>query len=390
MSFRQIIPLFLLVLLVASTSAAVAPPGLSVPPETDIDRLMESAISGGLIAGGVVLVGDSNHDLFFKSYGKTSPDPAALPLSRDSLFDIASLTKVVATAPSVMKLTEEGKISLVEPAKNRLPELGAADKKDLLILNLLTHTSGLDDPGWSSTTTISSLLQAAASRRTAGEIGSRFHYADINFILLGEMVRRVTGEGLDRFATENIFLPLGMHDTLFNPSPELARRCATTIADNGPVTGVVQDGLSRQLGGVAGHAGLFSTAHDLGTFCRMMLGEGTYDGVQVLSERTVDWMTAPYFSRGGSVVRGLGWDISSPYSAPRGSGFSGTSFGHTGYSGTSLWIDPEQDLFVVFLTVRLEYHKVHDFNRLRSDLSSIASRFLPLRQLELATSSDRP
>jgi CubicO group peptidase (beta-lactamase class C family) len=154
--------------------------------------------------------------------------------------------------------------------------------------------------------------------------------------------------------------------------------------------GEVQDPLCRQLGGVAGHAGLFSTARDLGRLCRMMLGGGTLDGSRVLATRTVDQMTAPYFSRGGGVVRGLGWDISSPFSSPRGNGFSRISFGHTGYSGTSIWIDPASDTFVILLTARLDYKNTHEFNKLRGDLSTVASQLfgIPPELGEMARFND--
>jgi CubicO group peptidase (beta-lactamase class C family) len=188
------------------------------------------------------------------------------------------------------------------------------------------------------------------------------------------LVRRVTGLGLDEYTAKQFYAPLGMKDTGFKPSPQQQARCAATVGDPPLVfVGQPQDYLARQLGGVAGHAGLFSTGRDLARFCRMILGEGVLEGRRVMAERTVRQMTAPYFSRGGKVIRGLGWDIASPYSAPRGSFFSRTSFGHTGYSGTSLWLDPDADLFVILLTTRLEYRKKAEFSQLRSDLSTLAA-----------------
>jgi CubicO group peptidase (beta-lactamase class C family) len=217
-------------------------------------------------------------------------------------------------------------------------------------------------------------VDGAASQRLKGVIGSRFKYADINFILLGEMVKRVTGLGLDAYVASSLFAPLGMVDTTFNPDRDKALRCSATLSShNTLLVGQVQDLHARQLGGVAGHAGVFSTAHDLARFCRMILNEGNFEGRQVLSAQAVRQMTAPYFSRGGQVARGLGWDIASPYSSPKGSGFSEISFGHTGYSGSSIWIDPATDLFVVLLTSRLEYRNVREFNQLRSDVSTLAA-----------------
>lgn len=339
-----------------------------------IDTLLTGAISQGLISGGVVLVGNHAEVLFERAYGKVSNATDARSMTVDTIFDLASLTKVIATTPAILKLAEEGKLRLVDPVAKWYPEFNGQMKDDLLIVNLLTHTSGLDDFPLSSLNPIQSAVNGAAAQKLKGVIGHRFRYADINFILLAEAVKRVTGVGLDLYTTACFFVPLGMTDTSFNPPREKVSRCAATLdSDNSLLVGQVQDHEARKLGGVAGHAGLFSTAGDLARFCRMILNGGEYDGKQILSERTVNQMTAPYFSRGGKVVRGLGWDIDSPYSAPRGHGFSEVSFGHTGYAGSSIWIDPSSDTFVVLLTSRLEYKKTREFSRLRSNLSTIAA-----------------
>jgi CubicO group peptidase (beta-lactamase class C family) len=349
-------------------------------PETtaQIDRLIEGAMGRGVIAGGVVLIGNDTGTLFERAYGKTSLTPDAGPVRPDTIFDLASLTKVTATTPAILKLAEEGRLSLVDPVSRWLPEFVGKGKDDLLILHLLTHTSGLDDFPFSDVNPRQSAILGAAGEQPKGEIGSRFHYADINFILLAEIVSRVAGEGLDRYAARCFYEPLGMNDTGFRPAEKTPRCASTLTAENVWLTGLPQDGPARQFGGVAGHAGLFSTARDLATFCRMLLGGGEWDGKRVLSSRAVDQMTAPYFSRGGRVMRGLGWDMASPYSSPKGSGFSELSFGHTGYSGTSLWIDPQAGIFVVLLTTRLEYKKVSELNQLRADLSTLAARLFPL------------
>lgn len=342
-----------------------------------VDALLDGAMYRGLIAGGVVVIGSSHDTFLCRAYGKLSGNSLAAPMPVDAIFDIASLTKVVATAPSVLKLAEEGRLSLVDPVCKWFPEFAGRGKDDLLIVHLLTHTSGLDDAPVAPETPMHRAIEGAALRNLAAKPGMRFRYADINFILLGELVRRVSGIGLDRFATENFFLPLEMNDTGFNPGRERAARCAATLnTDNSPLVGQVQDQVSRLLGGVAGHAGLFSTARDLSFFCRMMLNRGLSERGHILSERTVEQMTVPYFSHNGKVLRGLGWDIASPFSSPRGNGFSESSFGHTGYSGCSLWLDPESDMFVVLLTSRLDYKRTREFNQLRGDLSSIAASLL--------------
>jgi len=338
-----------------------------------IDQLVESAIAKGLIAGGVVLIGSPTETLFARAYGRTLPGDGGKPLVTDTVFDVASLTKVVAVTPAVLKLAEERRLSLTDPVVKWFPELADNGKNDLLIWHLLTHTSGLDDFSLSVADPAKSVLDGVAAQKLKGELGSRFHYADVNFILLGELVRRASGLPLDLFALATFYAPLEMRDTGFQPDLLRQERCAPTVTgDRGYLVGLPQDYLARQLGGVAGHAGLFSTAADLGRFCRMIMGGGALDGRRVLSERTVQQMTAPYFSRGGRVVRGLGWDIASPFSSPRGNVFSPVSFGHTGYSGASLWIDPHAGLFVVFLTVRLDYKNISDISRLRGELSSLA------------------
>ena len=248
----------------------------------------------------------------------------------------------------------------------------------MLVMHLLTHTSGLDDFPLDIHKPIQSAVEKAAAQKLKGTIGGRFRYADINFILLGEMVRRISGASLDHYTKASFFTPMGMEDTSFNPDNEKAQRCSATISnDNTLLLGQVQDPLARRLGGVAGHSGVFSTALDLAKFCRMILNEGEFDGMRILSERAVRQMTAPYFSRGGNVIRGLGWDISSPFSAPKGNGFSEVSFGHTGYSGSSIWLDPAADIFVVLLTSRLDYKKTKEFSLLRGELSTLSVEIFP-------------
>jgi CubicO group peptidase (beta-lactamase class C family) len=366
----------LLLLFSFAAFAAAPPPSLqeSGGRTAKIDLLLANATSRGLIAGGVVLVGNRKGILFEHAYGRSSAEPTAPPTDIDTIFDIASLTKVIATAPAILKLAEERKLSLVDPIVKWFPEFAGKGKNDLLVLNLLTHTSGLDDFPFAAANPLHSAVEGAASQTLKGEIGSRFKYADINFILLGEMVRRVTGTGLDQYAAASFFTPLGMKDTAFNPGRDRASRFSATVsADKTMLLGLVQDPEARQLGGVAGHAGVFSTARDLARFCCMFLNEGEFAGKRILSGRAVRQMTAPYFSRGGNVIRGLGWDISSPFSSPKGNGFSEVSFGHTGYSGSSIWLDPSADIFVVLLTARLDYKNTKDFSQLRNDLSTLSA-----------------
>jgi CubicO group peptidase (beta-lactamase class C family) len=340
----------------------------------NIEYILQSAVNRRLISGGTVLVGNRNGVVYATSYGKAGITPDAPGMSERTLFDVASLTKVFATAPAVMKLLEQGHITLLDPITRWFPELEGTGREDITILNLLTHTSGLNDIELTDNEPIATLIQKAAVQKSGRLPGGRFLYADINFILLGELVHRVSGIPLDRYCREQFYGPMGMGDTMFLPPQELNASIAPTLGPRSELqTGRVQDENAQRMGGVAGHAGLFSSASDLSRFATMILNNGSLHGVRIFSERVLAQMTAPYFYSSGRVVRGLGWDIYSPYSAPRGSSFSEISFGHTGYSGSSIWIDPKQDLFVILLTLRLDYRDINHFNRLRHDISSMAA-----------------
>lgn len=353
--------------------------------QSAVSRITDKAMADGLISGGVVVVGDRRGILYESAFGRVSGEPDSPPVTTGTIFDAASLTKVIATAPTVMMLAEQQRLSIADPVVRWFPEFAGSGKDELLVLHLLTHTSGLDDIALSAANPLGSAIEGAAHQKLKGEPGHRFRYADINFILLGELVRRVTGSTLDRLAAETFYGPLDMAETGFNPGSAAAIRCAATLDVHGdPLFGEVQDPCARLLDGVAGNAGVFTTAGDLARFCRMILGEGELDGQRVLSARTVQQMTAPYFSRGGKVRRGLGWDISSPFSAPKGTGFSEASFGHTGYSGGSIWIDPEDGSFVIFLSARLDYRHTRSFSRLRSDISTAAFSMLHTNLREVA------
>ena len=271
----------------------------------------------------------------------------------DTLFDAASLTKVIATTPSVMKLFEQGKIRLNDPVTKYLPEFqGGAS--EITIRNLMTHFSGLRpdldlEPPWSGYETG---IQRALIDKPAGPPGVRFVYSDINFILMGEIVRRLSGKTLPEFARETLFDPLGMRETMFLPSSALRPRIAPTELDKitgQPLRGVVHDDTSRYMGGVAGHAGLFTTADDLAKFAQMMIDGGEGNGTRIFSPSTIRKFTSPQSPADQPILRGLGWDIDSPFSSNRGDLFPIGSYGHTGFTGTSLWIDPTSRTYVILL-----------------------------------------
>ncbi len=371
---RSIIHICISLLLVLSQPVMAADSLTEAGRTAVIDFLVDNAIANNLITGGVVMIGNRDGVLYSTARGRLYPADNSPLFSVNTVFDVASLTKVVATTPAVMKLLDEGRIGIMDPISRWFPELHGTGREDITILNLLTHTSGLNDIDLGRAEPSRSAILKAISRTKWQPPGSRFRYADINFILLGELVWRASGSRLDNYCRDNLFRPLLTHGTTFLPDVASSGSIAPTLDNNRMlVSGVVQDYNARLLGGVAGHAGLFSTARDLSRFARLMLGRGELDGQRIFSERVINQMTAPYFYSNGAVVRGLGWDIESPYSAPKGSFFSPMSFGHTGYSGTSIWIDPSRDLFVVLLTTRLNYSDNRSFRRLRSDISTLAA-----------------
>lgn len=290
-----------------------------------------------------------------EAFGNRMVDPELQPMCEDTIFDAASLTKVMATTPAVMTLVETGKVDLDAFVADYLPPFAARGKDKVTVRHLLTHTSGLAagiprDPPWDGYETG---LRKIRDQELGSDPGARFLYSDINFILLGELVRCVTGRPLDEYCHQKIFAPLGMVDTGFNP-PEAsrARVAPTTREGEQLIHGVVHDPTSRRMGGVTGHAGLFTTAEDVARYARLLLNRGELDGVRIFKPETVALMTRVHTPPEMSERRGLGWDIDTPFSHPRGDHFGEGSFGHTGWTGTSIWIDPPSDSFLIFLTNR--------------------------------------
>lgn len=372
MLFRLILTVVLFTFFTSVSVAHAADDLMDIGRAMSIDVVLENAIRRGLISGAVVAVGNHSGQLYGTTQGELFPGVTPTPLSDRTLFDIASLTKVIATAPAIMKLLEQGKINLLDPLTRWFPEFEETGRDEITILNLLTHTSGINDVEIANDNPIKSLIESAILQNNGIQPGNRFRYADINFILLGELIKRASKTPLDKFCIENIYAPIGMAETVFLPQAGFNSIAPTAGHTRILTAGVVQDSNARRLGGVAGHAGLFTNASDLNRFAAMILNRGKYGGVQIFSDRVIAQMTAPYFYSNGKIIRGLGWDINSPFSSPRGNYFSDMSFGHTGYSGSSIWIDPEQDLYVILLTVRLDYTNVRLFNQLRSDISSLA------------------
>jgi uncharacterized protein YbbC (DUF1343 family)/CubicO group peptidase (beta-lactamase class C family) len=350
----------------------------ALPAQPDFDAPIEQAVKDGLIPGAVLLIGHDGKIVYRKAYGERALLPKREPMTVDTLFDAASLTKVIATTPSVMKLFEQGKIRLNDPVTKYLPEFqGGAS--DITIRNLMTHFSGLRpdldlEPPWSGYETG---IQRALIDKPAGPPGVRFVYSDINFILMGEIVHRLSGKSLSEFAREYVFDPLGMHETSFLPSSDLKPRIAPTELDKRtgqPLRGVVHDDTSRYMGGVAGHAGLFTTADDLAKFAQMMLNQGlAADGTRIFSPLTIEKFTTPQSPPDQPILRGLGWDIDSPFSSNRGELFPIGSYGHTGFTGTSIWIDPTSRSYVILLANSVHPHRGKSLTSLRSRIATMAA-----------------
>lgn len=361
-------------------SGRVAPVKFDSQKLAAMDAAVAEAIANQKCPGGVLWV-ERDQQACRKAYGKRAVVPEDEPMTEDTIFDAASLTKVLATTPAVMKLVERGKVSLDGRVTEYLPEFAGEGRDAITVRQLLTHTSGLP-PGISTRGDWRGQSEAF-KRACAAEVqtppGTAFRYSDINFILLGVLVERMSGVGLDQFVRHEFYEPLKMRDTGYLPDTNrLARVAPTEVVDGGVLRGVVHDPTARKMGGVAGHAGLFTTAADLARFARMMLNEGQLDGVRVLKPESVRLMTTPQTPPGLATVRGLGWDLRSSYSNPRGRWFSDASYGHTGWTGTSIWIDPRADAFVVFLSNRNHPTEAGSVKALRETLGTLAAEAMGL------------
>ena len=377
-------------------SATQAPRG-PVPPAAsgapvDVGRLdalepvILEAIKEKKLPGAVVLVGHRDRIVYQKAFGDRALVPSVEPMTVDTIFDLASLTKVVATTTSVLMLVEDGRIRLTDRVATYIPGFERYGKGDITIRHLLTHVSGLRpdvdlaDPWVGYDTAIKLAIEEVPTSRP----GERFVYSDINFFVLGEIVHRVSGLTLDRFAKERIFDRLGMKDTMFVPPDSLQPRIAPTESctqygwpcqgpDMKMLRGIVHDPTARRMAGVAGHAGLFGTAADLAIFAQTLLSGGTHSGTRLLSPLAVEKMITPATPDLERNRRGLGWDIDSSFSSNRGELLPIGSFGHTGFTGTSMWIDPTTGMFVVFMSSRLHPDGKGDVTPLRARVATIAA-----------------
>jgi uncharacterized protein YbbC (DUF1343 family)/CubicO group peptidase (beta-lactamase class C family) len=346
-----------------------------------VDAVIEQAIHENQIPGAVLLVGHDGRVIYRKAYGSRALESRREPMTIDTIFDLASLTKVVVTTPAVMQLVERGKVRLNDPVAKYLPEFAQNGKEDITVRQLLTHYSGLEPDldlktPWEGKETAYKMSFAETLDEPPG---SKFTYSDINFIVLGALVERVSGESLDAYATQHIFAPLKMMHTRFLPPTAWRAKIAPTQYDENDhmLWGEVHDPTARRMGGVAGHAGLFSTGDDLAKFAQALLnGGGT-----ILSSLSVEKMTRPEQPPSAPVLRGFGWDIDSPFSSNRGDLLPVGSYGHTGFTGTSLWIDPTTKSFIILLTNAVHPRGGNAIG-LRSKVATAVAASLPLTPSE--------
>ncbi len=343
-----------------------------------IEPLVVEGMRDGKLPGAVVCVGHRGSIVYLEAFGNREIGDSPIPMTTDTVFDMASITKPVATATSIMKLVEDGRLRLTDKVSSYFPEFAQHGKDAITIQDLLVHQSGLipdnaladylDGPelAW---TRICDLGLIAP-------VGERFKYSDVNFIVLAKLVEKISNQNIHEFTQENIFVPLGMNETGYRPREELKQRAAPTEKRGGEwMRGEVHDPRAFELSGISGHAGLFSTARDMAVYAEMMLGLGSLDRgddrVRILSPQTVRTMTAPYRVSYGT--RGLGWDHQSAYSINRGDLLSASAYGHGGFTGTVLWIDPELDLFFLFLSNRVHPNGNGSVNGLAGQILNVVA-----------------
>src|SRR3989442_358348 len=367
--------------------------GISAERLARMDAVIQSSIENKELPGAVVLVARHGTMVCGKANGARAVEPQREPMTTDTIFDLASLTKVVATTTSIMILIEQGKIRLGDSVVQFIPEMKGEGRDAITIEQLLTHMTGFapDFDLRDRWTGYDEAIKRLYREPLRSQPGTRFVYSDINYIALGEVVHRVSGLMLDEFARRNIFGPLGMRDTGFRPDPKLRPRIAPTekrrgqmnyLGDSGAdagsegelwLRGQVHDPTSFRMGGVAGHAGLFSAADDLAIFGQTLLNGGVYNRARVLSPLTIAAVTHPHAVSESGAARGLGWDIASSFATNKGDLFPLGSFGHTGFTGTSIWIDPASDSFVIFLSNRVHPDGKGDVGPLRGRVASIVA-----------------
>ena len=345
-----------------------------VPDFRPVDQIIEKAIADGACPGAELLVGQPDRTVYRKTYGKAQVRPREWDTVIDQIYDLASLTKPVATATSIMILHERGKLNVNDPVAKYMPRFAQNGKEGVTIAQCLTHVAGFiaDNPLSDYEDGGDHAIERIMIAPLKNPPGEKFVYSDVGYIVLGDLVRKVDGRPLDQFAAEEIFGPLLMARTRFKPGFGDSALLVPTEAIEGEFRpGVVHDPRARAMGGVAGHAGLFGTASDLARYCQMLLNGGELNGKRIMSAETVKLMLTPRPSPDDKVLRMYGFDVVSSYDSPRGKRFpKGVSFGHTGFTGCSIWVDPQSKVYVILMTSRLHPDGKGDVKKLRSDVAT--------------------
>ena len=361
--------------------------GFDVATRAELARIVTAQIDAKRLPGAVIVAGDSRGIFYREAFGMRELEPATEPMSADTVFDLASLTKVVATTTAILQLVERHRIDLDAPVIRYWPAFGTRGKAAITVRELLAHTSGMraDLPDVNKSDGRVQVLREIVGERLYARPGERVLYSDLNFVVLGELVRRVTRHSLDDYCRQHIFLPLAMRDTDFQPDAEhRARTAATTFDGTVMLRGRVHDPTAARLGAVAGNAGLFSTADDLARFAQMMLNGGQIDHARVLRPETIAMLAAPATPLDASAWRGLGWDLSAPLAANHDRLPAVGTIQHTGYTGTGIWIDLVTRRFVIILTNRVHPDDSGDARPLRAQiLGLVASHVAPASNADI-------
>lgn len=379
----RLLAAWLIVLTCGASLSHAAPPHLSIVEPAavglnaeklqQIDAIVQRGLDNQQMPGAVVLVARQGKIAWLKAYGNKRVQPAQEAMTTDTVFDLASITKPVATATSVMKLVEQGKIDLSAPVVKYLPEMANNGKEQITVEQLLTHQAGFitDNALRDYQDGPEKAWERLFALKLVAEPATKFIYSDVSFELLGKLVERVSGQDQKAFAHDQLFAPLGLQEIGYLPGDKLRARAAPTQERDGHwMQGEVHDPRSHLLGGIAGHAGLFSTAEDLAVYAQMLLNRGEYAGVRVLEASTIENMTTARTVPGGG-KRGLGWDMRTGFSSNRGAGMSDAAYGHGGFTGTVLWIDPQLDLFYIFLSNRVHPNGKGNVNKLAGELGAV-------------------
>jgi len=339
-----------------------------------IDAVVQEEIDAGHLPGAVVLVGRADRILYWKAFGLEVAQPFQEPMRKDTIFDLASLTKPIATAPAVMILVDRGQLDPNDRVGDYLPAFACNGKEDVRLRHLLTHTSGL--PAYTDAKELKGLygspcpdkvIEKICSLKAQSEPGSQFRYSCLGYITLARIIQVVTGQSVDEFTRDNFFAPLGMKHTRYNPPATWQSRIAgTEIVDDELLRGTVHDPLARLMAGISGNAGLFSTASDLSVYCRMLLDGGSWKGKRILSPAAAALLTTPQ-----SHGRAYGFDVSSGYAWIKGPNASPAAFCHSGYTGTSLVCDPATGTYLILLTNSVHPHDKGTSKPIRQKLAEI-------------------